>query len=130
MVPEFLQLVCTIYPKMPLLRDCKASFMEKNWLFFGPAYFYPLNSISIASKLGKTRQKILFWTTCFPRPFQKTFSFELIFVSATEFNIFVLFFVTIFCSVLSFFTNFVKWEVMLEDRLGPIPLPHLILYQS
>ena len=103
---------------------------EINCLFFGPAYFNPKNSISVASKLGKTRQKILFWTTCFSRPFRKPSPSSSFLFQPLSSTFLFYFFVTIFCSALSFFTNFVKWEVTLEDRLGPIPLPRLILCQS
>ena len=81
------------HPKIPLVTRSivYASFMGKNCLFFCPAYFYPKN-IFCCVKIGQNEAKNIILDHLFSRPFQKTFSLELIFVSATEFNIFVLFF--------------------------------------
>ena len=96
------------HPKIPLVTRSivYASFMGKNCLFFCPAHFYPKNSIFCCVKIGQNEAKNIILDHLFSRPFQKTFSLELIFVSATEFNIFVLFFCYDFSFNFKFFYEF------------------------
>ena len=75
---------------------------EKIAYFSVPLIFIPKTAFSVASKLGKTRQKILFWTTCFPAPFKKPSPSSSFLFQPLSSTFLFYFFVTIFRSALSF----------------------------